>query len=177
MTLMAALLMLSLPENEVLAPFRKGDISRRPIAGTQLTEVLVLRGRSGRWLEHHGRLTPPTPEGAAELVAPKNREEAERLVTLFEAGTVVDRAHAARVATLPPAVAQSGLVVERLIARTLPTGGAELVALTLHFEAAGTRREERVLKRVEGKTAPDGPPGEHVEPAELTQFWATLNAP
>jgi hypothetical protein len=171
---------LSLPADEVLKSFRPGDLTRRPVEGTALTEVLALRGRAGRWLERGGRLVPPSPEGAAELDPPSSQQQLERLVTLFEPGTVTDRPHAARlVAVLPGSPVRGGWVAERFVARTLEAGGAELVHLVLRFSEGRCSRTEAVLLRIAGAPTPVGPPSRKpVVPDEaLTRFWAVINAP
>ncbi len=177
MTLLA-LLMLSLPSAEVLKPVPPSEVTRRPIAGTALVEVLALRGRGGRWLERDGRLVPPTPEGAAELQPPSTQEEAERLVTLFESGTVIDRARAARLVPTLPALVKGPGLVERCLARTTNTGGAELVHLVIRFEKnkAASRVEKRLLQ-VEGSVSTAAPARQNAEPSDaLAKFWAAVNA-
>jgi hypothetical protein len=173
---LALALLLSLPSSDVLKPFAPGDISRAPVPGTALVEVLALRGRGGRWLERGGRLVPPTPEGAAELEPPTTAAQAQALVERFEPGTVVSRSRAQQlVPTLPP-VPTGALVVERFLARTPAGGGAQLVQVVFRFAPKATR-VETVLFEVKGEVQADAPAGAApAKPSEaLARFWAAVN--
>lgn len=161
---------------DVLASFSPAELTRAPVVGTGLTEVLALRGRAGRWLERDGRLAAATPEGAAELDPPQTREAAERLVQRFEPGTVLSRARALRMAPSLPEPATGELVVERYLARTTSSGGAQLVRLVLTFDAPGARRDETVLIEVAGAHTSGAPASERSTPSTaLSHFWALVN--
>jgi hypothetical protein len=176
---LALALLLSLPSSDVLKRFAPGDITRAPVPGTALVEVLALRGRGGRWLERDGRLVPPTPEGAAELEPPTTTAQAQALVDRFESGTVVSRSRAQQlVPALPPPAPSGALVVERFLARTPAGGGAQLVQVVLRFAPKATR-VETVLLEVKGAAEANAPVGaSQAKPSEaLASFWAAVNAP